>query len=489
MTRQEYTALVDKCKQLSYEYYVMSQPSVSDAQFDALVSEIEQAEAEHPEWTLADSPTQQVGSDLQDNGRRLIAHRTRMLSCQKAQTREAVDKWMKKTTKALGYEPSLVMEWKYDGISCSLVYQDGTLISAATRGDKDRGQDLLSHVRMMPSVPQQITMAGRVEVRGEIVCPKAELSSLGYKDCRTAASALTNQMVPTSEVSQLAFMAWQMDYQGADSLMEGKSMQACRNLGFTADYRSCEVADVTRMLDQYEAEREAYLYPTDGVVIKIDGKVSAASLGFTEHHPKGNIAYKFTACKALTKVLRIEVKVAESGRRTPVAYLQPVMIMGREVSKASLYSERKMEELGVTEGCTVEVGLSNDVTPKVYRVVKDNLTTEIQTSEAANVAPDLKHLCNDAANDAAPAAAGDTNTKTNITTDQGNASREARKPILEKPKQLELFEEEEEESAGRKLMRSAGYLAAATLAIVIVWQTGLIIPLGLIGLGASGLLR
>ena len=126
---------------------------------------------------------------------------------------------------------------------------------------------------------------------------------------------------------------------------------------------------------------------------------------------------------------------------------------------------------------------------KAKAVVKDNLTTEIQTSEAANVAPDLKHLCNDAANDAAPAAAGDTNTKTNITTDQGNASREARKPILEKPKQLELFEEEEEESAGRKLMRSAGYLAAASVAIILVYQTGLIIPLGLIGLGASGLLR
>lgn len=484
MTRQEYTALVDKCKQLSYEYYVMSQPSVSDAQFDALVSEIEQAEAEHPDWTLADSPTQQVGSDLQDNGRRLIAHRTRMLSCQKAQTREAVDKWMKKTTKALGYEPSLVMEWKYDGISCSLVYQDGTLISAATRGDKDRGQDLLSHVRMMPSVPQQITMAGRVEVRGEIVCPKAELSSLGYKDCRTAASALTNQMVPTEEVSRLVFMAWQMDYQGADSLMEGKSMQACRNLSFTADYRSCEVADVTRMLDQYEAEREAYLYPTDGVVIKIDGKASAASLGFTEHHPKGNIAYKFTACKALTKVLRIEMKVAESGRRTPVAYLQPVMIMGREVSKASLYSERKMEELGVTEGCTVEVGLSNDVTPKVYRVVKDNLTTEIQTSEAANVAPDLKHLCNDAANDAAPAAAGEANTKPNFITDLtlGGAVREDSEPIFE-------TEEQEDEPVIRKLLRSAGYLAAASVAIILVYQTGLIIPLGLIGLGASGLLR
>ena len=142
-----------------------------------------------------------------------------------------------------------------------------------------------------------------------------------------------------------------------------------------------------------------------------------------------------------------------------------------------------MEELGVTEGCTVEVGLSNDVTPKVYRVVKDNLTTDIQTSEAANVAPDLKHLCNDAANDAAPAAAGNTNTKPNFITDLtlGGAVREDSEPIFET--------EEEEESAGRKLMRSAGYLAAATLAIVIVWQTGLIIPLGLIGLGASGLLR
>lgn len=473
MTRQEYTALVDKCKQLSYEYYVMSQPSVSDAQFDALVSEIEQAEAEHPDWTLADSPTQQVGSDLQDNGRRLIAHRTRMLSCQKAQTREAVDKWIKKTTKALGYEPSLVMEWKYDGISCSLVYQDGTLISAATRGDKDRGQDLLSHVKMMPSVPQQITMAGRVEVRGEIVCPKAELPKLGYKDCRTAASALTNQMVPTSEVSQLAFMAWQMDYQGADSLMEGESMQTCRNLGFTAEYRSCEVADVTRMLDQYEAEREAYLYPTDGVVIKIDGKASAASLGFTEHHPKGNIAYKFTACKALTKVLCIEVKVAESGRRTPVAYLQPVVIMGREVSKASLYSERKMEELGVTEGCTVEVGLSNDVTPKVYRVVKDNLTTETKEQVYSHHTE----------NENAPAAAGEANTKTNITTDLtlGGAVREDSEPIFET--------EEQEESAGRKMLRGAGYLVAASVAIIIVYQTGLIIPLGLIGLATSGLLR
>ena len=180
MTQQEYTALVDRAKQLSYEYYVLAAPSVSDAQFDALVSEIEQAESEHPEWTLADSPTQQVGSDLQDNGRRLVRHRTRMLSCQKAQTQEAVTKWMMQTEKKLKKMNDLhyVLEWKLDGISCSLVYQDGRLISAATRGDKDCGQDLLAHVMRMPSVPQHIDMEGRVEVRGEVVCPKAELDAL-----------------------------------------------------------------------------------------------------------------------------------------------------------------------------------------------------------------------------------------------------------------------------------------------------------------------
>lgn len=514
MTRQEYTALVDKCKQLSYEYYVLSKPSVSDAQFDALVSEIEQAEAEHPEWTLADSPTQQVGSDLTDNGRRLIAHRTRMLSCQKAQTQEAVTKWITTTEKKLKKVNDLhyVLEWKLDGISCSLVYLDGKLISAATRGDKDKGQDLLSHVQVMPSVPKQITMAGRVEVRGEIVCPKAELSSLGYKDCRTAASALTNQMVPTEEVSRLVFLAWQMDSDYQPFGTETASIDVAQEQGFmTTDRKGCWGEKVLQLLDEFEAKREAYPYPTDGVVIKIDHKPLADSMGCTEHHPKGNIAYKFTAQKAITRVLRIEVNVAESGRRTPVVYLQPVMIMGREVIKASLYSERKMEELGVTEGCTVEVGLSNDVTPKIYRVLYDSN----HASEGGLLPTENNLQANP--EDATPAAAGDTNTKPNIATDQGAASREARQPILDnndepkdieakpkpkrrpkkaaepKPQQLSLFDkelqQEQEEPAVNKLMRGAGYLAAATVAIIIVYQTGLIIPLGLIGLATSGLLR
>lgn len=393
MTQKEYISLVDRSKQLSYEYYVLAKPTVSDAQFDALVSEIEQAESEHPEWTLADSPTQMVGSDVDaKSGRRLIRHRSRMLSCQKAQTQEAVTKWMQTTEKKLKKVGNVhyVLEWKLDGISCSLVYQDGMLVSAATRGEKGIiGQDLLAHVKRMPSVPQSIVMDGRVEVRGEIVCPKANLAALGYKDCRTAAAALCNQVTPSRDMSRLEFVAWQLDT--TDGIgTETAAMVVAGEQGFkTSGYTGCRSGDVLTRLDEFAVRREDLEWPTDGVVIKIDCRPQAVSLGFTEHHPKGSIAYKFSAQKTVTRVTRIEISIGEKGGRTPVAYLVPVMIMGREVKQVSLYSERKMTELGVTEGCLVEVGLSNDVTPKVYRVIEQAAEyTEPEKSETAEPAID-----------------------------------------------------------------------------------------------------
>ena len=136
MTHQDYIALVNQANRASYEYYVLSRPSMSDADFDKLIMYLEGCEYEHPEWIVPDSPTQQVGSDLSANGRRTIAHRTPMLSCQKAQEKDAVIYWLNKTVKSIGHNRfSISAEWKYDGISCSLVYLDGQLISASTRGD------------------------------------------------------------------------------------------------------------------------------------------------------------------------------------------------------------------------------------------------------------------------------------------------------------------------------------------------------------------
>ena len=375
MTQKEYIATVNAAKQHSYNYYVLSAPTISDAEFDAIVADIEAAEHEHPEWTLPDSPTQQVGSDLGGNGRRTIRHRTPMLSCQKAQDTAKVTAWIQKLTKRLGYTPEVMLSWKADGISCSLVYQDGQLIEASTRGDGPTGQDLMQHVRLMQTVPQHISGPGRIEVRGEIVCPKASLHGLTdrngkqYADCRSAASSLCNQDTPSADVSRLEFWAWELiaDDQRYQDMMGGV-------LGYlgceTHCYRETDSgAHIEQMLLRCGELRGQCPIPVDGIVIRIDDNELFYKQGFTDHHPKGSIAYKFPPQTTLSIVRRIEITVGATGRRTPVAWFDPVTILGRTVEKASLGSEDTMRKLGVTEGARVEVGLSNDVMPKVYRVV------------------------------------------------------------------------------------------------------------------------
>ena len=371
MTQKEYIATVNAAKQHSYNYYVLSAPTISDAEFDAIVADIEAAEHEHPEWTLPDSPTQQVGSDLGGNGRRTIRHRTPMLSCQKAQDTAKVTAWIQKLTKRLGYTPEVMLSWKADGISCSLVYQDGQLIEASTRGDGPTGQDLMQHVRLMQTVPQHISGPGRIEVRGEIVCPKASLHGLTdrngkqYADCRSAASSLCNQDTPSADVSRLEFWAWELiaDDQRYQDMMGGV-------LGYLGFEKHCDSgAHIEQMLLRCGELRGQCPIPVDGIVIRIDDNELFYKQGFTDHHPKGSIAYKFPPQTTLSIVRRIEITVGATGRRTPVAWFDPVTILGRTVEKASLGSEDTMRKLGVTEGARVEVGLSNDVMPKVYRVV------------------------------------------------------------------------------------------------------------------------
>ena len=395
MTQQDYLWKVDRAKRLSFEYYVLNRPSVSDEVFDGLVAQIEQAEQEHPEWTVADSPTQQVGSDLNGNGRRTIRHRTPMLSCQKAQTdnkstnREKLEKWLKATEKAIGHKDfNYCLEWKFDGISCSLVYLNGDLISAATRGDHFKGQDITEHVMQMTSVPHVLkrgtTYHDRVEVRGEVVCFKSTLPVLSdqdgkmYKDCRSAAAGLTNQAIVDPQCACLKFIPWELDaplFSCNNSHSESLKLADFHNFTYGFNAQVVPAADHNQlfdMIEKMEACRDNQPFPVDGIVIKVDDKQLSASLGATEHHPKGSIAYKFAAAKTVSRVTRIEVTVGKTGRRTPVVHFEPMMILGREVKKASLGSERMLEEMGVKRGDMVEVGLANDVRPTIYRVIESN---------------------------------------------------------------------------------------------------------------------
>ena len=395
MTQQDYLWKVDRAKRLSFEYYVLNRPSVSDEVFDGLVAQIEQAEQEHPEWTVADSPTQQVGSDLNGNGRRTIRHRTPMLSCQKAQTdnkstnREKLEKWLKATEKAIGHKDfNYCLEWKFDGISCSLVYLNGDLISAATRGDHFKGQDITEHVMQMTSVPHVLkrgtTYHDRVEVRGEVVCFKSTLPVLSdqdgkmYKDCRSAAAGLTNQAIVDPQCACLKFIPWELDaplFSCNNSHSESLKLADFHNFTYGFNAQVVPASDHNQlfdMIEKMEACRDNQPFPVDGIVIKVDDKQLSASLGATDHHPKGSIAYKFAAAKTVSRVTRIEVTVGKTGRRTPVVHFEPVMILGREVKKASLGSERMLEEMGVKRGDMVEVGLANDVRPTIYRVIESN---------------------------------------------------------------------------------------------------------------------
>jgi NAD-dependent DNA ligase len=392
MLQQDYWNKVGMAKYYSHMYYVKSNPVISDQEFDALVDEIAKAEEQHPDWTLPDSPTQKVGSDLSDNGRRRIAHRTPMLSCQKAQTVEAVDKWLVKIRPNIRRDLGrFLLMWKYDGISCSLVYQDGKLIEASTRGEDGLiGQDILDHVRMMQNVPQQLeatndfmrksnALKGRIEVRGEVVCKKANLKLMRnqYKDCRSAASSLCNMMEPDPDCELLQFCVWDVI---ADRWNYGPEanigLDMAKASGFKDVYYVCNnLEDGYHFGDTlqryFDAEkREALAFPTDGVVIRVNHRGDFKALGATAHHPKGSIAYKFAAAKTVSRVTRIEVTVGKTGRRTPVVHFEPVMILGREVKKASLGSERMLQEMGVKRGDMVEVGLANDVRPTIYRVIE-----------------------------------------------------------------------------------------------------------------------
>jgi NAD-dependent DNA ligase len=249
---------------------------------------------------------------------------------------------------------------------------------------------------MMQNVPQQLeatndfmrksnALKGRVEVRGEVVCKKANLKLMRnqYKDCRSAASSLCNMMEPDPDCELLQFCVWDVI---ADRWNYGPEANIGLDMAKASGFK--DVYYVTNDLEDgyhfgdvlqryFDAEkRETLEFPTDGVVIRVNHRGDFKDLGATAHHPKGSIAYKFAAAKTVSRVTRIEVTVGKTGRRTPVVHFEPVMILGREVKKASLGSERMLEEMGVKRGDMVEVGLANDVRPTIYRVIDNTEITE-----------------------------------------------------------------------------------------------------------------
>lgn len=408
----EYVNRVNEAKYHNHMYWVAKQPVIADEQFDELYFAIQQYEEAHPDMALPDSPTHTVGSE---GGKHTIPHRIPMLSTQKVKTHDDVKKWMASITKAaqravqnIYHEPAngnaslFSVEWKYDGTSCSLVYQDGILIEASTRGDTKAGlgQDILCHIKQCNGIPQGLLyptceeekqsgtgapVPGRIEVRGEVIIYEddfnAHLKDV-YPDPRTAAASILNTDRHTEYDQFLTFKAWQLITDGntiQSPLHVGKkdnvssqywSMMTLSDFGFCVDQPYLIYADrIEDLIEPLTAMRSDVGFPTDGIIIKLDNKRLWDFLGRTEHHPKYLLAYKFQPKGAETTIHSIEITVGDTGKRTPVAYFDPVTINGKTYSKASLGSEAVMQKKGITVGARVEVVIANDVIPKVERVI------------------------------------------------------------------------------------------------------------------------
>ena len=378
----EYTAAVNEAKLHDYRYFTLNAPTITDEEYDRLYFAIQDYETAHPDETLADSPTQSAHAEVK-NGHKQIRRRTEMLSTEKAQTIEKVQKWMKKTTKKTG-EGLYTLEWKYDGISLSLVYIDGQL-TEASYGKGMEGNDCLQHCLKVQSIPNTIPATGRVEVRGEMVVPFADLKKTGYKNCRSAASGIMADTASTLTDCLEFHPYWAEGEEFKNYATFGKvTQQVVLNtlggqFGFLHPaFKTCKsMEEVEMRIKHMTTERPSLPIPTDGLVIKVADRDTWDSLGRNDHHPHYAIAYKFAAATAETTITRIEVTVGKTGKRTPVAYFEPVTINGATYQKASVGSEAKLAELGIEVGSRVLVSLRNDVIPHIEKAIaSDGETTD-----------------------------------------------------------------------------------------------------------------
>ena len=381
-----YKEAVNIAHLLDDAYWNKNAPLVSDDIYDAVYCEIAAFEKKY-QYSLPDSPTNYLGL-APANGRRQVLRRTTMLSTEKAQTIDAVCKWMTKTRFKLSGPTAHIftLEWKYDGVSLSLVYVHGVL-TEASEGKGDQGNDVMRHCQWITGIPQTIPALEsepRIEVRGEVVMPFVLLNQTDYKNCRSAAAGImANGASTQKECSLLSFYPWWVEGLDIQGRIPGcpllnldkqeTMMNELQNLGFSSGYTLCNVvgtAELKQEIENFTAMRDDLTFPTDGIVIKVASKSLWDDLGKTDHHPKCMIAYKFPAQARVTTVRRIEITIGEkTGKRTPVAYFDPVVINGATYQKCSIGSEAKQQELGIYVGSRVKVSLRNDVIPHIDCVV------------------------------------------------------------------------------------------------------------------------
>lgn len=376
-----------RIREYERQYYVLNAPTIPDSEFDELMHTLERLEAEHPECADPASPTQRVGSDLQAGFGR-VTHRRPMLSLSNTYSEAEIREWYDRCRATLGHDFDVVAELKYDGTSISIVYEQGRLVRAATRGDGSVGDDVTLNIRTIRNLPLRLEgddVPASVELRGEVLLPWARFEALNrereaqeeplFANPRNAAAG-TLKTLDTREVARRGLVTYiyyvlgdNLPYQThLDSLRQAEAWGA----PVSQDTRLCHsVDDIMDYIRSWDEQRRNLPVATDGIVLKVNDLLEQQQLGRIQKSPRWAIAYKFQAEKQLTRLRGVTYQVGRTGVVTPVAELEPVHLSGTIVSRATLHNEDFIRELGLHDGDTVSVEKGGEIIPKITAVELD----------------------------------------------------------------------------------------------------------------------
>ncbi|WP_318462671.1 NAD-dependent DNA ligase LigA [Photobacterium leiognathi] len=388
--QQELFTLREQLDYHGHRYYVEDNPEIPDAEYDRMMQQLLKIEADHPEWVTVDSPSQRVGGTALE-GFTQVQHEIAMLSLDNAFNDDDLRAFQKRLQDRLrsGSELSYCCEPKLDGLAVSLMYENGVLVQAATRGDGATGENITHNVRTIRAIPlklQGTDWPARLEVRGEVFMPKKGFEALNEKalkkgektfaNPRNAAAGSLRQLDPKITATRpLSFYAYAVGVVEGRELAETQYERLCQlkawGLPMCPEIRKVDsIEEVIAYHQSIGEKRQSLGYEIDGVVIKVDDIDTQQQLGFVARAPRWAIAYKFPAQEEMTVLNNVEFQVGRTGAITPVAKLEPVFVGGVTVSNATLHNADEVERLGVMIGDTVIIRRAGDVIPQIASVVE-----------------------------------------------------------------------------------------------------------------------
>ena len=417
-------ALSQTLRTHNHSYYVLSEPSISDYDFDMLLEELQKLEEQFPELAFEDSPTKRVGGTIAKNFT-TVKHKYRMLSLGNSYSKEDMVDFETRINKLVENELEYVCELKYDGVAIGITYKNGKLVQAVTRGDGMQGDDVTENVKTIRSIPLQLKgddYPDEFEIRGEIFFPKDIFNGLNkdreeigedlYANPRNTASG-TLKMKDSGIVAKRQLDCYLYFVMG-DNLpfkTHYESIVKAGEWGFkipTENFKSikkCKTIDeIFEFINYWDKERNNLNFEIDGIVIKVNNYARQEEIGFTAKTPKWAIAYKFKAEKVATKLLEITYQVGRTGAITPVANLQAVLLAGTTIKRASLHNADQIEKLDIRVDDTVFVEKGGEIIPKIVGVEETQRDIFSQPTEYIKVCPecetelvrkegDAKHFC------------------------------------------------------------------------------------------------